>query len=109
LALDLPARPGEHARNAVAERAITGRADVYGTRWVRADELYLHARKVAHRHRAELAALGQNGIDLPTQPIVGQREVQKARRRGFDPGEKTHRVLGVLRGNSPGDLHRCRT
>ena len=108
LALHLPTRLRQHARDAVAQRGISSGADVDRTGRIGADELHLHAPLPAERHRSELGAFGQNRVDLLAEPVVGEGEVEEARRSYLDARQIRRRILGDHGRDRPGDLDRIR-
>ena len=84
LALDLPAGPRQHARQAVAERGVAAGADVQRAGRVGADELDLHAPAAAHAQRAEASSpRSATVLTCSRSQSSAQREVEKPGWRGL--------------------------
>src|SRR5437763_1858360 len=106
LTLHLPPYSGQQAGDAVPQRGVAAGADMHWPRWVGADELHLDSTLIADGQGPERSRLGQDGVDLLTEPIVGQGEVQKPWQGGLDAGQITRWIVCDLRRDGPGDLHR---
>src|SRR5262249_2141578 len=93
LPLHLPARFGEHSRQAVAKCRVACVADVQPSTGVAAHDFDLHVAAPGGVDRAVRSALAQDGIDLLAYPVVTQEEVDEARFRGLPTSQERRWIL----------------
>jgi hypothetical protein len=106
LALDLPASLGQHPRQAVADGRVAGVSHVQRPGRIGTDEFDLHPPPSPEWHRPVARAFADDRVDLLAQPIVAEREVDKAWLGSLETGQERWWIARQHGRNGAGDIHR---